>query len=192
MFLAILPAMLDPYPPRPPVKVDLQSIFQELNEKHFDGFLDCPQLSWNARLRTCAGRFTPGRTQLSPGEFGPKIEIAQYLTQLEKAEHLVLDVLGHEMIHYWLWVRRQPYGHTLEFYTKLEQMGVSRYNPVPQRSGRAYIYYCMSCQSQFPSKKYHPSLACASCCQKHSQGKFDIQFLLALKRAPWRGTSANV
>ncbi len=190
--LAILRPMPDPYRPNTQAGLDLHVAFQTLNEKHFDGFLDPPQICWNARLRTCAGRFFPGRTPKQSEGIHPKIEIARYLARLEQAEELIHDVLGHEMIHYWLWIRRKPYGHTPEFYAKLEEMGVSRYNPVPQRKQAAYIYYCEHCQSQFPSQKFHASLACASCCKKHSQGKFDSQFLLALKRAPWLRPSANV
>ncbi len=172
--------------------LELFSAFQKLNEMHFDGFLDRPHLCWNARLRTCAGRFSPGRSSKRNGPVSPKIEVARYLIEYEHAEALISDVLGHEMIHYWLWVRRRPYGHTPEFYAKLSQLGVSRYNPVPRRTRSDYLYYCAHCQTQFPSKKFHEALACAACCQKHSKGKFDAQFLLALKRAPWLLPPANV
>jgi predicted SprT family Zn-dependent metalloprotease len=192
--LAILRSMTDSCRHHPPLaQLDLQAAFQTLNCNHFDGFLDPPQIDWNTRLRTCAGRFSPGRPRSkSREEIHPKIEIARYIIDLERAEELVYDVLGHEMIHYWLWVRQQPYGHTTEFYSKLEEMGVSRYNPVPQRKRAAYVYHCKNCGSQFPSKKFHAALACAACCQKYSKGRFDHQFLLALKRAPWLPPSANV
>ncbi len=178
---------------QPTEEISLDRAFQWINDRYFDGFLDPPELIWNSRLRTCAGRFTPGKSKAPFLAMKPKIEIAQYLADLNQATLLVQDVLGHEMIHYWLWVRRRPYGHTPEFYSKLEEMGVSRYNPAPKKKRQsAYVYVCESCQTQFPSNKYHPTLACASCCQKHSQGKFDQQFQLALKRAPWLRPSANV
>ena len=54
---------------------DLALIFAQINERHFDGFLDLPTLQWNSRLRSSAGRFFPGSRKWLI-EFPPKIEIA--------------------------------------------------------------------------------------------------------------------
>jgi predicted SprT family Zn-dependent metalloprotease len=159
---------------------DLSTIFNEINQTHFDGFLDAPVLRWNSRLRTSAGRFVPGSRKflkLVP----PAIEIASYLRQETGAVALIRDTVAHEMIHYWLWVRRKPYGHTGEFLRKMRQMGVSRYNPVPKLRPYKYVYSCGSCRREFPARKRLGVLACARCCKEHANGKFDIRFQLVLK-----------
>jgi predicted SprT family Zn-dependent metalloprotease len=161
---------------------DLIQIFNQINREHFEGTLALPILRWNKRLRTSAGRFLPG------GRLGftarpPKIEIAHYLLQEEKAQELIADTLGHEMIHYWLWSRRRPYGHNSEFWRKMKAMGVSRYNPVPKQRAYKYVYLCPGCQKEFPARKKLKALACAPCCKRHGNGKFDKRFLLVLGRA---------
>src|SRR5262249_7575005 len=108
------------------MKPPLEAFFDRINEAHFDGFLDRPQLVYNARLRVCAGRFIPG-SRRNPAKRPPTIEIAAYLASPQRlASHTgaIEDTMGHEIIHYWLWVRGRPYGHTDEFETKRRQMGV--------------------------------------------------------------------
>jgi predicted SprT family Zn-dependent metalloprotease len=159
----------------------LLALFLEINRVYFDGFLDPPLLHWNSRLRSSAGRFIPGSRKFWRA-FPPKIEVASYLREEIKATALIYDTVAHEMIHYWLWVRRRPYGHTPEFLIKMKQMGVSRYNPVPRTRPYKYLYQCLSCQKNFPTRKKLGILACAQCCQKHSNGKYDPRFKLVLNR----------
>jgi predicted SprT family Zn-dependent metalloprotease len=162
----------------------LEEPFNRINAQHFDGFLDLPVLKWNSRLRSSAGRFVPGRRGRRFGiityeAVPPVIEVAAYLKKLAQAQQLIEDTLGHEMIHYWLWLRRRPYGHTEEFYKKMQAMGVSRYNPVPQLRPHKWLYRCGFCQKSFPTRrKLSKKLACADCCQTHSRGIFDPRFLL--------------
>lgn len=157
----------------------LDVIFEEINRKHFDGFLESPVLVWNSRLRSSAGRFIPGSRRWFR-EAPPKIEVASYLVEETKAEVLIRDTIAHEMIHYWLWVRRRPYGHTDEFYSKMEAMGVSRYNPVPRLRAPKYMYRCPACLKDFPARRRLGVLACLECCRKEAKGKFDIRFKLEL------------
>lgn len=158
---------------------NLASLFSEINWAYFDGFMEAPVLVWNSRLRTSAGRFIPGSRKFWK-ENPPQIEIASYLLEEEKAHALVYDTLAHEMIHYWLWLRRRPYGHTPEFLSKMKAMGVSRYNTVPRKRPVKYIYQCLGCQKQFPARKKLGNLACAKCCKEHSKGKYDPRFKLVL------------
>ena len=103
--------------------MNLASIFDRLNDLHFDGFLERPVLKWNSRLRTSSGRFLPGqRSRHVPAT----IEVASYLLEEPECETHVRETIAHEMIHYWLWVRRRPYGHTEEFYEKMQLMGARR------------------------------------------------------------------
>lgn len=153
---------------------DLERLFRELNQQYFDGKLPFCVLKWNTRLRSSAGRFIGSRRT------GPQIEIASYLLELSDAAHWVRDTLGHEMIHYWLWARRRPYGHTSEFYRKMNEMGVSRYNSVPKRRPAKYIYRCPACRVEFQAwRRLRPS-ACLSCCKQHSAGRYDARFKLEI------------
>lgn len=161
--------------------LDLLSLFTEVNCVHFDGFLDPPFLIWNSRLRSSAGRFIPGSRKFID-QYPPKIEIASYLLEEQNSRHLIWDTLAHEMIHYWLWVRRRPYGHTQEFLKKMKHMGVSRYNPVPRSRPFKYLYRCLACQKHFPTRKRIGALACAVCCKQFSQGRYDPRFKLVLFR----------
>lgn len=162
-----------------PLQDQLRDIFEEINSLHFGGKLALPILRWNSRLRTSAGRFMPGGRSFFSAR-PPAIEVASYLLEELESEALVRDTIGHEMIHYWLWVSRRPYGHTPEFFEKMRSMGVSRYNPVPRRRKVKYLYVCPSCQTQFPARKRLRQLACASCCKKYSGGAYDKRFRLVL------------
>jgi predicted SprT family Zn-dependent metalloprotease len=157
--------------------VDLGVIFDQINLKHFDGFLDRPVLRWNSRLRTCAGRFFPGRRVL---DLSPVIEVASYLKNEPDAETHVRETMAHEMIHYWLWVRRRPYGHTEEFLAKMNQMGARRYNPVPMKRPYKYLYQCSHCAMIFKVRRRLGLLACAKCCRRFSGGRFDQRFVLIM------------
>ncbi len=158
----------------------LITLFSEINQAYFDGFLDVPDLQWNSRLRSSAGRFIPGKRK-DLRRFSPKIEIASYLTQQQNASKLIYDTLAHEMIHYWLWVRERPHGHTSQFLAKMRDMGVSRYNPVPRLRANRYLYQCKACGKQFPSHVKLGVLACADCCNLLSSGKYDPRFKLESK-----------
>ena len=166
--------------------MQLEEIFQQVNQAHFDGFLDPPVLRWNSRLRSAAGRFIPGSRKLwfsmASKDAAPVIEVASYLLQEVGAESLIQDTVAHEMIHYWLWVRKQPYGHTSEFLQKMKSMGVSRYNTVPRLSPFRYVYQCAECRRDFLVRKKLGILACADCCKKHSGGKFHARFQLVLSK----------
>jgi predicted SprT family Zn-dependent metalloprotease len=161
--------------------LDLKQIFGDLNLRFFEGFLDEPQLLWNSKLRSSAGRFVPGSRRFLKPE-PPKIEVASYLLKETDAFLLIQDTLAHEMIHYWLWVRKRPYGHTSEFYEKMKVLGCSRYNSVPKLRPIRYFYECANCRKSFPAKKLLKSLACAECCKKFSAGRYDRRFKLSLSR----------
>jgi predicted SprT family Zn-dependent metalloprotease len=152
---------------------DLSRIFAEWNEQSFEGELPLPEIRWNGRLRTSAGRFIPGSDQCV-------IEVASYLKDEIQAEKLIRDTLGHEMIHYWLFIRNQPYGHTPEFHQKMEEIGVSRYNPVPKHRPFKHCYECRSCAQRIFVRKRLRLAACAACCNEYSGGKFDSRFKLRL------------
>lgn len=161
---------------------DLAMYFDGINRTHFDGFLETPLLRWNTRLRASAGRFIPGSRKYY-NDRPAVIEVASYLAQEEASVKFIEDTLAHEMIHYWLWVLRRPYGHTPAFWDRMRKMGVSRYNPVPKIRPYRYVYVCVSCSREFPARRKLANLACAACCKAHSGGRYDSRYRLALGRA---------
>jgi SprT-like protein len=163
---------------------DLKTLFDEINAQHFESLLDLPNFRWNSRLRSSAGRFMPGSRKLWALSYEKAvIEVASYLLDEKNSFELIRDTLAHEMIHYWLWLRRRPYGHTDEFYQKMTEMGVSRYNPVPRTRPYKYLYRCPECMKEFKTRRKLGPLACAQCCRQHSRGKFDSRFKLVLEKS---------
>lgn len=135
--------------------------------------LPVPELKWNSRLKTSAGRFMPNRKKST-------IEIASYLLDEPNAEALIRDTLGHEMIHYWLWELGRPYGHTPEFHAKMNEIGVSRYNAVPKHRPFKYCYVCSHCDQKILVRKRLEGAACAACCNLHAEGRYHQDFKLQL------------
>jgi len=163
--------------------LDLRTIFTEINHTYFEGTLELPSLVWNSRIRTAAGRFKPGSRKVHLFQWlnaRPVIEIAAYLLEEKDSENLIWDTMAHEMIHYWLWSRRQPYGHTPEFMRKMRAMGVSRYNSVPRRRPPKYIYECPHCKKQVPARRILKGYACRACCKALNHGKYDPRFKLSI------------
>ncbi len=130
-------------------------------------------MRWNSRLRTSAGRFYPHPKQAV-------IEVASYLCEEENAEQLIRDTIGHEMIHYWLWTRGRPCGHTAEFHQKMKEIGVSRYNSVPRHRPFKHCYACGSCGQKIFVRKRLRAAACAACCNQYADGKYHPEYKLKL------------
>ncbi len=173
----------------------LERFFTEFNRRHFQSSLPIPVLRFNTRLRSCAGRFFPGilgeneknliwnlyTSTIESREFRalPRIEIANYLIELDESPRLIRDTIGHEMIHYWLWYQKKPHGHTPEFYEKMRELGVPRFNSVPKNSVNRVWYECLGCRSRVSTlRRYSHKVACTECCQTHSKGEFDARFEL--------------
>lgn len=167
--------------------MSLAELFQNLNAQFFGGKIPLCELVWNSRLRSSAGRFSPGsRNPLLPRP--AKIEIATYLRELPDAAHHIRDTLLHEMVHYYLWFQKRPYGHTPEFNAILKTVGASRYNQVPKTSPAKHHYQCPGCKVVYPTKRRIRDSACASCCKKYSRGRFDARFRLELCGKPQNPT----
>jgi predicted SprT family Zn-dependent metalloprotease len=163
-------------------KTDLWAIYDELNKQFFEGYLVEPMLQWNSRLSSSAGRFIPG-VRRGPWSRPALIEIATYLRNQPNAYDVIKDTMGHEMIHYWLWIRRRPYGHTAEFYEQMRKMGVSRYNTVGERRPYKHMYVCGHCRKDYPSRRTLGIRACGVCCERYNGGRFDRRFVLVYEGA---------
>jgi predicted SprT family Zn-dependent metalloprotease len=189
---------------------DLFAVFREINAAHFDGFLEPPVLRWNSRLRWSAGRFVPGsRRSLLGHSRPPRIEIATFIQTAPEgrlpggrsepgpesepeiqfgaeavaragALTVLEDTMGHEMIHYWLWCRGKPYGHTSQFYAKMREMGVSRFHTLHTPGSPRHVYKCPECAREFRTKRriVKRDLACRTCCEKHAAGRYHSRFKL--------------
>jgi predicted SprT family Zn-dependent metalloprotease len=166
----------------------LNELFQRLNQEHFNGSLPPPDLLWNSRLSSAAGRFTPGSR--STGK-RPLIEIASYLRDLSDGPTHVRATLLHEMVHYLLWHQRRPHGHTGEFKKILKSVGAPRYNPVPRLRPPKYSYICGNCQTTVLARRKLGTVACALCCKKLNGGRFHRNFLLELQTLPLNPVSGE-
>ena len=142
-----------------------------------------PNLRWNSRLSSSAGRFCPGsRNPLRPRK--PEIEVAAYLKALPDGEIHIRDTMLHEMVHYVLWHRQRPYGHTPEFRRILKNVGARRYNPVPKTRPYKHWYQCLGCKKLVPARRKIAQSACSACCKKYSGGKYSEKFRLVPAAAP--------
>jgi predicted SprT family Zn-dependent metalloprotease len=156
---------------------DLAQLFRELNETHFRSELPLPRLSWNPRLSSTAGRFCPGsRNPLRPRV--AHIEVAGYLRDLPDGAVHVRDTMLHEMIHYVLWFRRRPHGHTAEFHEILRRVGAKRYNTVPKERAWKHWYECPACGHGFHTRRLLGVSACAKCCERHNRGQYHDRYRL--------------
>ncbi len=151
--------------------MDLLNVFEAWNREFFNGDLPEPVLRFNSRLKSTAGRFIPDPAC-------PVIEVAEYLLRVDSSDFYIRDTVGHEMIHYYLWLSKKPYGHTVEFYRIMERMGVSRYNAVPLHRPYKHHYQCKMCNVQVSTRKVLPKAACAKCCKTHAEGNYDPRFEL--------------
>jgi predicted SprT family Zn-dependent metalloprotease len=135
------------------------------------------RVSWNARMQTTAGRaWWPDRTI----ELNPKLK--------EVAPEELWRTIRHELAHlvaYERCGRRRIEPHGPEWQAACADLGIPNdqpYHTLPfkrKRMQRKYVYSCPWCFESFRRvKKIRRMVACYNCCQKHSQGHFDIRFKL--------------
>jgi SprT protein len=135
---------------------------------------------WNARMRSTAGRaWWPQRCI----ELNPKIrEIDPQHTQ-----RTLLHELAH-LVAYERAGRKRIAPHGAEWRNACADLGIAgesvcHHLPLPTRQqAYRYHYVCPHCQRDFPRKrKITRAYACADCCKRHAQGRFDKRFLLVEK-----------
>lgn len=95
-------------------KPNIKALFDELNQKHFNGIINPVPVLWNSRMTTTAGMC---RYKAFFGELTPtKIELSEKLFR-----HLDFDIekitrtLIHEMVHAYLLQEFNERGHTQSF-----------------------------------------------------------------------------
>ncbi len=148
----------------------LNSLFSEINEKHFNNILPQIKLGFSNRLKTTGGQY-------SKKPF-PQIQISSRYLHFEKALDEIRDTLGHEMIHYWLDWCGKPCGHTKEFKEKLKSCQFNRYSRLTPLHAR-YIYKCTQCGEKYFRKK-HGTWSCGPCSGKKFNPKYKLCFIATL------------
>ncbi len=135
---------------------------------------------WNARMRSTAGRaWWPQRCI----ELNPKI---QEIDPQQTARTL-LHELAH-LVAYERAGRKRIAPHGMEWRKACADLGIageSVCHHLPLATRRLdvrYRYVCPNCQCDFPRKrKITRAYACAACCRRYAQGRFDKRFLLVEK-----------
>lgn len=142
-----------------PDVAELQLLFAELNNLHFNGEIPAHRIAYNARFGNLAGRITykPPLIELSPKHFKDNYQAMR-------------DTLLHEMIHAWLYARGENPGHTPAFKKKMRELGLSSiYHdlgtaPPLNGSTKRYIIRCERCGLEALRKRKPPGGArCARC-----------------------------
>lgn len=151
----------------------------------------CPDLAsilhvtWNARLRSTAGRAFHGR----PGrgwEAPWRVELNPLLAQFGPEE--IDKTLRHELAHliaHRKAARRRIEAHGPEWRAACAALGIpderaTHHLPLPRRQVRKpYVYSCTSCGLEVMRvRPFRRPSACGECCGTHSRGRFDARFLL--------------
>ncbi|HXP94874.1 MAG TPA: SprT-like domain-containing protein [Candidatus Binatia bacterium] len=142
-----------------PDVAELQLLFAELNNLHFDGEIPAHRIAYNARFANLAGRITykPPLIELSPKHFDGNVQALR-------------ETLLHEMIHAWLYARGENPGHTAIFKRKMRELGLtSIYHdmgtaPPLGGSEKRYVIRCEKCGLEGLRKRRPPAHArCARC-----------------------------
>lgn len=176
-----------PTPPPPPVRPRPDGFDQELTTLCHELVLDLGlsdlanqiKVSWNARLRTTAGRAYCD---------SQAIELNPALVDISEDE--IDRTLRHELAHLIAYyrarkqrIRIEPHGP--EWRTACTDLGIDgedRCHNLPfkrVRQQRKFAYTCPSCGHQiFRVRRIRKQAACYTCCQEHNNGRFDSKYQL--------------
>ncbi|MDX1920411.1 MAG: SprT-like domain-containing protein [Candidatus Caenarcaniphilales bacterium] len=101
-----------------PAETLLYTLFDKINQTHFEGAVPLCRIKWSDRIGTGKNyhRFADF-TVFQDKQFLPVIRLSKNLLAQESIKR-ISEVLFHEMTHIWLWNNKKPWGHTPEFYEK--------------------------------------------------------------------------
>lgn len=144
-----------------PTELELYEIFDRLNLNLFDHQIPRLNIRYSKRM-LMAGSFTPTKNEIKIG----------------RKYHLIFpddieDTLAHEMIHFFY-----P-NHGRRFKDLANRLGVSlkaKEHPDLRLACR-YLYYCPSCNKEYPRRKRLRMASCGSCTAGRN---FDARFKLKL------------
>lgn len=135
------------------------------------------RVTWNARMQTTAGRaWWPDRLI----ELNPKLR--------EIGDDQLWRTLKHELAHLFAYERcgrRRIEPHGSEWQAACAELGIAGEQPfhnLPferKRMRRNYAYTCPWCLTTIRRvRRISRTVACYTCCRKHSDGAFDSRFQL--------------
>lgn len=132
----------------------VHSLYDELNQLHFNGKLPTCQLELSSRLTRTAGKIWPKQRLM-------RLSLPYHQRYgLEELKNTVL----HEQIHLWLHEQGLPSGHTPAFRQKLAEVGLAdrlHALAMPHRPYK-YIYVCPTCHRQIQTRR-HIKSSCGQC-----------------------------
>lgn len=95
----------------------IYEIYDKLNKDYFNSELPYIRILWSDSFGHGKYFHMFGDFIAFPGK-RPFIRLSMRLCDEPKK---IAEVLYHEMVHYWLYVNKKPWGHTKEFKKKLKQ-----------------------------------------------------------------------
>jgi hypothetical protein len=99
----------------------IYEIYDKLNKEYFAGKLPYVRIIWS-------NSFGHGKYFHMYGDFialpnkRPYIRLSRKLCD---EPHKIAQVLYHEMVHFWLYTNKKPWGHTKEFRIKMKEFKLS-------------------------------------------------------------------
>lgn len=98
----------------------IYEVFDKLNKQYFNGALPYIRILWSDRFGN--GKYFKqfGDFTAMPGK-RPFIRLSSKLCEEPKQ---MAQTLYHEMVHFWLYVNKRPWGHTKEFHDKMKEFKV--------------------------------------------------------------------
>ncbi|WP_083912968.1 SprT-like domain-containing protein [Rubritalea marina] len=134
-------------------------------------------VAWNSRMRSAAGR-----------AFWPECRVDLNPRLLDISLTEVRRTLLHELAHllaYWRAGGRRIAPHGIEWRTACADLGIPgesathRLSLPRARQVRKWRYVCPNCDLDVDRvRRVKRKIACASCCKRHSGGRFDQRFVM--------------
>ncbi|HEY8298717.1 MAG TPA: SprT-like domain-containing protein [Candidatus Baltobacteraceae bacterium] len=163
-------------------ETDLQLLFAELNNFHFNGEVPACRIRYNARFSNSAGRITysvrPLLIELSPKHFQTHPEALR-------------ETLLHEMIHAWLFDRHRDTGHGARFKKKMRECGLtSIYHDLGSarplnESAKRYILRCERCAMEVLRKRRPAApMSCGRCSRRGFDPRFPLTIFEVVETRP--------
>lgn len=174
-----------------PSEFNLQALYAEFNTQYFNGVLPPCRIVWSRQLTRAAGNIHVKarliklsvplllETFEKPSLFPREYSVCG--VRCEDAQSAVREILKHEMIHLWLFVRGLPHGHTAAFRAKARHLGQTKIRheievPAPKCG---YLYSCPNCAREYSRRRrYGRARACGPCCKAFNGGVYHERFKL--------------
>jgi predicted SprT family Zn-dependent metalloprotease len=147
----------------------LEAAARSMHQSLFAGQTNLRSVRWSPRIFRVAGR-----AFLARGD----IELSWRL-YCEVGLLAFGPIVAHELVHLWLHHRRRPSGHGAEFALKSRELGLPEMHHHLRIESGGHRYRCPGCGRQYlRAARLARTRACATCCDRHAQGRFDGRFAL--------------